>query len=86
MNCLDCAANDQVTPAVGVCHDCGAGICIDHVVSMDHHLKRIMTISMEVEVEPPARVLRCDVCTTAVDAVREASRPRPRRRSAKARR
>lgn len=79
MNCLDCAANDQATPAVGVCHDCGAGVCIDHAVSRDHHLTRIMAISMEVKVEPPARVLRCQVCAAAVDAVRDASRPRHRR-------
>lgn len=86
MNCLDCAANDQVTPAVGVCCDCGAGVCVDHVVSRERHLTRVMTISMRVEVEPPARVLRCKVCTTAADAVREASRPRPRRRSEKSKR
>ena len=83
MNCLDCAANDQATPAVGVCHDCGAGVCVDHAVSRDRHLTRIMTISMEVKIEPPARVLRCEVCATAVDAVRDASHSRPRRRSAK---
>ena len=61
MNCMDCAANDQATPAVGVCHDCGAGVCIDHAVSRDRHLTRIMTINRKVKVEPPARVLRCEV-------------------------
>lgn len=86
MNCLDCATNDQVTPAVGVCHDCGAGVCVDHVATRDKYLTRTVALSMHVDVEPPARVLRCEVCTTAVDAVREASRPKPLRRSAKARR
>jgi hypothetical protein len=80
MNCLDCAANGQVTPAVGVCHDCGAGVCADHVVSGDRHLTRLEGIGMKVKVEPPARLLRCEVCTAAVDAVREASRPRTRLR------
>jgi hypothetical protein len=85
MNCLDCATNDRARPAVGVCHDCGAGVCLDHAIARDRHLTRLMTISMEVEVEPPARVLRCRVCAAAVDAVREANRPRRRHRSKKAR-
>ena len=80
MNCLDCAAHGQVKPALGVCHDCGAGVCADHVVSRDRHLTRLEGIGMKVKVEPPARLLRCEVCTTAVDAVSEASRPRARRR------
>ena len=84
MNCLDCAANDQVTPAVGVCHDCGAGVCADHAVSRDKYLTRTVALNMQIDVEPPARVLRCEVCTTAVDAVREAGRLKPRRRPAKA--
>ncbi len=70
-------------PAVGVCHDCGAGVCSDHAIVRDRHLTRIMTVNMEVEVEPPARILRCGVCAAAVDAVAEASQPR--RRSKKAR-
>ena len=80
MNCLDCAANGQVTPAVGVCHDCGAGVCVDHVVSRDRPLTRLEGIGMKVKVEPPARLVRCEVCATAVDAVSEARCPRTRRR------
>ena len=81
MNCLDCASNDRAMPAVGVCHDCGAGVCLDHAIARDRYLTRVMPISMEVEVEPPARILRCGVCAAAVDAVREASRPTRRRHS-----
>ncbi len=85
MNCLDCTSNDRETPAVGICHDCGAGICIDHAVTRDHFLKRILTIAQEVAVEPPARVLRCQVCSAAIDALSEANRPKHQRRAANAR-
>lgn len=85
MNCLDCASNDRSVPAVGVCHDCGAGVCLDHAIARDRHLTRIMAISMELKVEPPARILRCGVCSAAVDAVAEASRLRRRHRSKKPR-
>jgi hypothetical protein len=83
MNCLDCASNDRVTPAVGICHDCGAGVCVDHAVTRAHYLKRILTIALEVAVEPPARILRCTVCSAAVDAASAANRPQHQRRSAK---
>ena len=43
MNCFDCAAADWLTPAVAVCHDCGAAVCADHAVSFDHHLTRTVT-------------------------------------------
>jgi hypothetical protein len=85
MNCLDCTSNDRATPAVGICHDCGAGICLDHAVTRDHYLKRILTIAQEVAVEPPARILRCQVCSAAIDAVNETERPKRRRRTANAR-
>ena len=68
MNCLDCAAAGQATPAVGVCHDCGAGICLDHVVTSPHHLTRSAAVAMEVNVEPPGRMLRCELCNTAFEA------------------
>ena len=32
MNCFDCALDGAVTPAVAVCDDCGAGVCIEHAV------------------------------------------------------
>ena len=44
MNCFDCAEADWLTPAVAVCHDCGAAVCADHAVSFDHHLTRTALI------------------------------------------
>jgi hypothetical protein len=45
MNYLDCTSNDRPTPAVEICYDCGAGICLDHAVTRDHYLKRILTFA-----------------------------------------
>ena len=74
MNCLDCASHDRASPAVGVCHGCGAGVCLDHAIARDRYLTRIIPISMEVEVEPPARILRCAVCAAADDALRHSKK------------
>ena len=65
MNCFDCALAGAVTPALAVCHDCGAAVCADHAVARDHYLTRTATINRDVAVEPPARLVRCVACTEA---------------------
>ncbi len=75
MNCFDCATTGVVAPAVAVCHDCGAGVCADHAVARVHHLTRTVTINRIIVVEPPARLIRCTVCTAAHDAARHDSEP-----------
>jgi hypothetical protein len=81
MNCLECALQDRATPAVGLCHDCGAGVCLDHAAISERQLTRIMTIALEVAVEPPARMVRCGKCSAAVNAVQAESLSRPLLRS-----
>ena len=68
MNCLDCASLGRHTPAVGICTDCGAGICADHARLSPHWLTRTAAVNRVVAVEPPARLLRCPVCQSAHDA------------------
>jgi hypothetical protein len=80
MNCFDCALADARSPAIAVCHDCGAGVCADHAVVRQRHLTRTATISRIIEVEPPARLIRCPTCTAAHDAVHQ--EPAPKRRHA----
>lgn len=38
MNGFDCATIDTITPAVAICHDCGAGVCAQHASIPEHHL------------------------------------------------
>ncbi len=68
MNCFDCAAIGTMTAAVGVCRDCGAGLCVDHVQVNARWLTRTAVINRTVVVEPPAREIRCRVCQAAHDA------------------
>ena len=69
MNCFDCSTVGEPSMAVAVCQDCGAAVCPDHAVSRDHHLTRTVTINRIIVVEPPGRLIRCQVCTGAHDAV-----------------
>ena len=31
MNCFECAKANDAVAAVGVCHHCGVGLCLDHL-------------------------------------------------------
>ncbi len=68
MNCYDCATHDMTRPAIGICHDCGAGVCTDHARIETKYLTRLVPLGMPVAVEPPARTIRCPTCDDANDA------------------
>jgi hypothetical protein len=69
MNCLDCNRDRQLlAPAVAVCADCGAGVCEDHLVVRAHHLTRTEPLIRQVQVDPPARRVRCVTCDAAWQA------------------
>lgn len=76
MNCLDCAGKGRTVPAVGVCHDCGAGVCAEHLHVSPHWLTRTAAINRTIVVDPPARLLRCTVCHSAATAASGEQRPR----------
>ena len=68
MNCYDCAMADRTAAAVGICHDCGAGICADHATATPHHLTRMVPLGRKVPIEPAARTIRCQICAAAAAA------------------
>ena len=68
MNCFDCALTGHVTPAVAVCDDCGAAVCIEHAVVRQRRLTRTVPLNRTIEIDPPARLVRCNTCTAAHDA------------------
>jgi hypothetical protein len=67
MNCLDCAAVGRRSTAVAVCSDCGAAVCYDHAHVAARWLTRTTAINRTVQVEPPARTIRCALCQAAND-------------------
>jgi len=68
MKCFDCASLGRSTGAVAVCVDCGGAVCHDHANVSAHWLTRTAVINRTVNVEPPARMIRCGVCQAAHDA------------------
>jgi hypothetical protein len=57
---------------------------VTDMVTSPQYLTRTMAVAMEVNVEPPARVLRCELCNTAFEAA-DTYRPADARHRAVAR-
>jgi hypothetical protein len=77
VNCYDCATVGDQRPAVAVCVDCGAALCIEHAVPVRHWLTRTQTIMRIEWVESAARLIRCESCHVAHVARGDVAEPRP---------
>jgi hypothetical protein len=69
MNCLDCALSGTTSPAVAICHSCGAAVCAEHAVIGPHHLYRVVPLDRHIPIEPPARLVACTTCAAAQHAL-----------------
>jgi hypothetical protein len=78
MNCYDCAIHNTTQRAVAICHDCGAGLCVDHAHTHDRYLQRMVPLGMFLNVEPPGRIIQCVTCSNANEALRHANQSRHR--------
>ena len=68
MNCYDCHQTGNDTPAIAVCHDCGAGVCPDHTTEDAYHLTATRAINQRIPVDPPQRRIHCHTCAVAIAA------------------
>ncbi len=69
----DCHHFGNTTAAIGVCHDCGAGMCADHAIEHHYVLTVVTATSTQTPIEPPQRRIRCQACAAAIDAARQTS-------------
>ncbi|MGA5452710.1 DUF2180 family protein [Streptomyces umbrinus] len=65
MTCLDCADIGAKVSAVGVCSQCGAGVCAVHSEVSAQFLTCTKPVSRTVVTEPSVRRLLCGTCATA---------------------
>lgn len=65
MHCLECAEEHLETPAVAACGDCGAGVCLDHLLQRRPNGRTVSTIGpvgRTVTIGSRVRRLLCVVC------------------------
>jgi hypothetical protein len=65
VNCLDCQDSSTDAPAVGVCHQCGAGVCAEHAVIKWQRLSCVRAVARVVVIDRPVRRVLCQACARA---------------------
>ena len=66
MHCFDCAEQNTDRPAVGICTDCGAGLCPHHARTEHRPVTcRIIAgmVPVHHQARQPVRTLRCPSCS-----------------------
>lgn len=68
MNCFDCSIDQRITPALGTCLTCGAGVCADHV-ELDAH-EGAHSSGPGNYTPTVTRVFTCTTCASVLDSRR----------------
>ena len=67
MYCLDCSTENRTSPAVGVCTNCGAGVCASHLVLDTHVIAPYAGVGATHEY--PTRAVTCTACAPVMTAL-----------------
>lgn len=67
MNCYVCALKERECPAIGLCDQCSAGLCINHAIDVSQTVIMGDPIVHVVELPLKARRLVCQVCKEAFE-------------------
>jgi hypothetical protein len=67
MNCYVCALSDLGRTAVGLCHNCSAALCIEHLVERRRELTFVAPLGREVALPLKERELLCHICKQALE-------------------
>ena len=70
MNCYECAHGKVERPAVGLCHNCSAGLCDEHVFERPRDITTTVPLGQIVTLPIAAREILCHVCKNALEQPR----------------
>lgn len=71
MNCYPCMLLNCERPAIGLCDQCSAGLCIDHAIDAGHIVTTVVPLGRIVELPLKARRLVCEICKQALEQPRK---------------
>jgi hypothetical protein len=71
MNCYVCSLEKIDRVAVGLCHHCSAGICIEHAIEVSSDVTTTYMLGRVVALPVKARRLLCHVCKSALQQPRK---------------
>jgi hypothetical protein len=67
MLCMECAELGERHEAIGICHSCSAGLCLDHAVVVPKPLEHLTPLCGSEELPLSARTVFCRICKAAFD-------------------
>lgn len=71
MNCYECSMQDTTSTVIGVCSQCGAALCREHVTACVSGIVHTTAVGSPTIHDPAGRSLCCATCRDAgTDAVR----------------
>ena len=73
MLCYECSKSGNHREAVGLCHNCSAGLCADHVCITDLQITTTYPVCKTVVLPQRARQFLCATCLAALQQVRVVS-------------
>jgi hypothetical protein len=67
VNCFECAKANDTVPAVGICHHCNVGLCLDHLIEASEYRVAGTTFGCPHEVPrvKPLRGMPAGIAATA---------------------
>ena len=71
MLCYECSRTGKSREAVGLCHNCSAGLCGDHACIADLPLTKMYPLFKPVVLPQRARQFLCSTCIAALQQVGE---------------
>jgi hypothetical protein len=74
MQCYECAVLGKETQAVGLCHNCSAGLCREHASVRRRPVTALYPIVKIIELPHQAREMLCSLCKTALEQDRSTTR------------
>lgn len=66
MNCLVCEQNGMHRPAVALCHNCSAALCLEHAKVLPKYLTMQVPVCQTVDLPVPAQIVLCHICHQAI--------------------
>ncbi len=74
MMCYECSRRDVERPAVALCHQYWAGLCVDDAIGVNDPVTAPYPVCLTVVLPRKARLFLCQTCKEALEQPREANR------------
>jgi hypothetical protein len=69
MECYECVREGMIREAAGLCHNCSAALCIDHICEVRHPIIKSRVLAGTIVFPNRPRILLCRTCKVALEQI-----------------